>query len=115
MGTRGRLLPGSWMQPRPLKHLSDYLAGLVAGRLWLKVLIGMFLGIVVGIVLGPSVGLVKPKAAAVLANWMAFPGHLFLAVIQMIVIPLVVASVIRGLAAGGDLDRLKRMGTRVIL
>lgn len=105
----------SWRQPRPLKHLSDYLAGLVAGRLWLKVLIGMVLGIFVGIVLGPSVGIVKPKAAAVLANWMAFPGHLFLAAIQMIVVPLVVASVVRGLAAGGDLERLKRMGTGVVI
>ena len=39
--------------PRPLRHLSIYLAGLVAGRLWLKVLIGLGLGLVVGTLLGP--------------------------------------------------------------
>src|SRR5690554_7310253 len=42
--------------PRPLRHLSVYLATLVKGRLWLKVLIGMGLGLVVGTLLGPSVG-----------------------------------------------------------
>ena len=27
--------------PRPLRHLSVYLSGMVQGRLWLKVLVGM--------------------------------------------------------------------------
>ena len=45
--------------PRPLRHLSSYLSGLVQGKLWLKVLIGMFLGLITGTLLGPSVGLVE--------------------------------------------------------
>ena len=99
--------------PRPLRHLSSYLSGLVQRRLWLKVLVGMFLGLVTGTLLGPSVGLVEPATGTLIGNWLAFPGQLFLATIQMIVIPLVIASVIRGLAASEDLDQLRKMGLRV--
>ncbi len=100
---------------RPLAFLSDYLASFVKSQLWLKVLVGMFLGIVVGIILGPSVGLLPTRVAAIVGNWLAFPGQLFLTLIQMIVIPLVFASVIRGVAAGESLDQLRRMGSRVVL
>ena len=101
--------------PRPLRHLSIYLATLVKGRLWLKVLIGMGLGLVVGTLLGPSVGLVEPDTGTLIGNWLAFPGQLFLATIQMIVIPLVIASVVRGLAASENLEQLRKMGIRVTL
>ncbi|WP_166264682.1 dicarboxylate/amino acid:cation symporter [Marinobacter caseinilyticus] len=101
--------------PRPLQYLSSYLTGLVRERLWLKVLIGMFAGLITGALLGPSVGLVEPSTGATLGNWLAFPGQLFLATIQMIVIPLVVASVVRGLAASENLDQLRRLGLRVTL
>jgi len=101
--------------PRSLRHLSVYLATLVKGRLWLKVLIGMGLGLVVGTLLGPSVGLVEPETGTLIGNWLAFPGQLFLATIQMIVIPLVIASVVRGLAASDNLEQLRKMGTRVTL
>ncbi len=100
--------------PRPLRHLSVYLSGLVQGRLWLKVLIGMLLGLVVGTLLGPSVGLVAPATGTLIGNWLAFPGQLFLATIQMIVIPLVIASVVRGLAASEDLSQLRKLGLRVV-
>ncbi|MDX1457850.1 MAG: dicarboxylate/amino acid:cation symporter [Marinobacter sp.] len=100
--------------PRSLRHLSIYLVGLVKERLWLKVLVGMLLGLVVGTLLGPSVGLVSPQTGTAIGNWLAFPGQLFLATIQMIVIPLVVASVIRGLTASEDLTQLRRLGIRVI-
>jgi len=42
----------------------------------------------VGTLLGPSVGLVEPTTGTLIGNWLAFPGQLFLATIQMIVIPL---------------------------
>ncbi|KAA1176172.1 dicarboxylate/amino acid:cation symporter [Marinobacter salinexigens] len=98
---------------RPLRHLSIYLSGLVKGRLWLKVLVGMFLGLIVGTLLGPSVGLVEPETGTLIGNWLAFPGQLFLATIQMIVIPLVIASVVRGLAASENLEQLRKLGVRV--
>ncbi|SFR47051.1 Na+/H+-dicarboxylate symporter [Marinobacter daqiaonensis] len=101
--------------PRPLRHLSGYLSGLVRERLWLKVLIGMGLGLVVGTLLGPSVGWVEPSTGTLIGNWLAFPGQLFLVTIQMIVIPLVIASVVRGLTASEDLEQLRKLGVRVVL
>lgn len=103
------------LNPRSLIYLSDYLQGLVSGRLWLKVLIGMFLGLLAGFMLGPSVGLVDSATASVIGNWLALPGQLFLTLVQMIVIPLVFASVIRGIAASENPEALKSTGIRVVL
>jgi len=75
----------------------------------------MGLGLLVGALLGPSTGLIEPETGVVIGNWLAFPGRLFLATIQMIVIPLVVASVIRGLAASENIEQLKKLGLRVTL
>ncbi|WP_028486691.1 dicarboxylate/amino acid:cation symporter [Thiomicrorhabdus chilensis] len=103
------------LYPRSLKYLTSYLQSLVRGRLWLKVIIGMVLGIFTGILIGPSVGLIEPATANVVGDWLAFPGKLFLALIQMIVIPLIFASIIRGLAATEDLEQLRDIGLRVVL
>lgn len=102
--------PLEQIHPRNLKHLAHYLDGLLAGRLWAKILVAMALGIAVGIVLGPTVGWFPSQWAAPLGEWLALPGLLFLTVIQMVVVPLVVAAVIRGLAASTDLNQLKRGG-----
>ncbi len=107
--------PIEQLHPRSLKYLSDNLQGMVKGRLWLQVLIAMLLGLLTGIILGPTVGWVAPPTAATIGSWLALPGQLFLALIQMIVIPLVFASIIRGLAASEDLDQLRRTGLRVVL
>ena len=103
------------IQPRSLKYLTGYLDKLVKGRLWMKVLLAMFLGIGTGILLGPSVGLLPEKTAATIGNWLAMPGQLFLAVVQMIVIPLIFSSLIRGLAASEDMDKLRSMGLKVVV
>jgi Na+/H+-dicarboxylate symporter len=107
--------PLETLHPRSLKYLTGNLQSLVRGRLWLQVLIGMVAGITTGILLGPSTGWVDAATAATIGDWLAFPGKLFLALIQMIVIPLVFASIIRGLAATEDLEQLRRMGSRVVL
>ena len=99
-----------FLNPRSLKYLSDNLQKLVAGRLWLKVLIGMALGIITGILLGPSLNLVERATAVVIGNWLALPGQLFLILIQMIVVPLVFASIILGLTATENTEQLKRLG-----
>jgi Na+/H+-dicarboxylate symporter len=103
------------LHPRSLKHLSDYLQSLVRGRLWAQVLAGMVLGLATGVAIGPSVGWLEPRAAATVGSWLALPGQLFLALIQMIVIPLVFASIIRGLAATEDPGQLRTVGVRVVL
>ncbi|MEE4281043.1 MAG: dicarboxylate/amino acid:cation symporter [Pseudomonadales bacterium] len=102
----------SALHPTSLKHLSHHLARLVETRLWLKVLIGMFTGLLLGLLLGPTVGWVDRDTGNLIGNWLALPGQLFLAVIQMIVVPLVIASVIRGLAASENVDQLRKLGLR---
>lgn len=94
----------------PLRRLSDSLEHLIESQLWARVMIGLVAGIVVGGAIGPSAGLVPPAIAAPLGSWLALPGTLFLALIQMIVIPLVFSSVVRGLAAGENVEQLRRLG-----
>lgn len=97
-------------QPRPLVALHTYLTRLVEGKLWLQVLIGMGLGLLTGVVIGPETGLFDPRTGEVIGNWLAFPGRLFLVTIQMVVVPLVFASIIRGLAGGPDPGEIRRLG-----
>lgn len=98
-----------------MKDFSKHLQGLIAGRLWMKILIGMVLGVAAGILLGPEVGLVDSDTGDLIGNWLALPGKLFLALIQMIVIPLVFASIVLGIASNEDLQELKRMGPWIAL
>jgi len=103
------------LEPRPIKYLAEHLSGLTAGRLWMKVLIGMALGLITGAVLGPSAGVLSPETGALIGNWLALPGMLFLAAVQMIVIPLIFASIILGLASSENVDQLRRLGFVVVL
>ncbi|WP_406672392.1 dicarboxylate/amino acid:cation symporter, partial [Natronospira sp.] len=50
--------------------------------------------------------------AALITNWLALPGYVFLALIQMIVIPLVVASIILGMASSDSMASLRSTGIR---
>lgn len=100
----------SQSSPRSLPALHVYLTRLVEGRLWLQVLIGMGLGLVTGVLIGPEAGLLAPETGLTVGNWLALPGQLFLVTIQMIVVPLVFASIIRGLSSGPDLGSLRRLG-----
>lgn len=102
--------PLELIHPRNLKYLTTYIDRLVSTRLWAKVLAGLVLGIAVGFVLGPSADLVPESWRSPIGEWLALPGLLFLAVIQMIVVPLVVAAVVRGIAASSDPEQLKRGG-----
>ncbi|MDX1386297.1 MAG: dicarboxylate/amino acid:cation symporter [bacterium] len=104
----------SWLDPKSLERLSSYLSSLMKGRLWLQVFIGMILGVTTGILLGPSVHWVDPNTATLITNWLSLPGQLFLALIQMIVIPLVVASIILGIGASESFEQLRKMGLQVV-
>jgi Na+/H+-dicarboxylate symporter len=76
----------------------------------------MALGIGIGLLLSPSgAGLVSDSVADTLAAWVAMPGKIFLALIQMIVVVLVLSSIILGITSSGDPDFLKRVGWRVML
>ncbi len=102
------------IHPRSLAHLSRHLQALIKGKLWVKILIGMALGLIVGLIISPDTGLFKRETAEIIGSWLAMPGNIFLGLIQMVVMPLVFASVIRGIASGEDVEYLKRIGTRLV-
>ena len=99
-----------YLHPRSLKVLTGPLTRLIEGRLWLQVLVGMVLGVAVGIALNPDTGWVGRATALAIGEWIALPGHLFLGFIQMIVVPLILASIIRGVTAATDVQQLKSTG-----
>lgn len=101
------------ISPHPsVRRLAYRLSGFVRAQLWLQVLVAMTLGITVGLLIGPTGGWLAPQTAVLVGNWLALPGTLFLALVQMIVIPLVVASIILGMASSNDLAQLRSMGLR---
>lgn len=65
--------------------------------------------------LGPDLGLVSSQATKTITSWLALPGQIFLAVIQMIVVPLVVASIVLGLAANNNPGAMKKNGIIALL
>lgn len=99
---------------RSLPGLRRHLFFLIRERLWLQVLVAMFLGVGFGTLIGPTADLLSADVSTLIGNWVALPGRLFLLAIQFVVVPLVVASVIRGIAAGGGGSSLGRIGGRAV-
>lgn len=83
---------------------------LVRKKLWAQVLVGLFLGLLLGFVLGPEAGLVEKENAALITSWLSIPANLFLKIIQMIIVPLIFASIIRGLTSSGSVEQLQKLG-----
>jgi Na+/H+-dicarboxylate symporter len=100
---------------RSLPGLTYRLVPLVRTRLWLQVLIAMALGVAFGIAIGPTTGWVDTDISLVIGAWVALPGKLFLLAIQFVVVPLIVASVIRGIAAGEGPTGLGELGLKTTL
>lgn len=93
-----------------LKSLSRSLHSLLEKKLWLKILIAMGLGVLFGLFLGPFGGYVDPVSAEIIGEWIALPGYIFLGLLKMIVVPLVFASIILGVASSQSLSDLKKTG-----
>lgn len=110
MASRG---PTSHLAPSPA-ILVDRLYILIRTRLWLQIVVAMVLGIATGLSLSPTgLALVEPPSAQTAAGWLALPGHVFLALIKMMMVPLVMSSIVLGIASSGDPAQLRRMGFRV--
>ena len=87
---------------------------LIRTRLWVQILIAMALGLTTGLLLSPEgAALLPEKLSLEIAAWIKLPGSIFLNLIQMVVIPLVISSIILGICASGDVDHLKRVGFRI--
>ncbi len=99
----------------PITQLSIHLTKLVEEKLYARVLLGLFLGLILGIILSADSGLVSSTTSSALTDWIALPGNIFIRLVQMIMIPLVFASVIQGIAGGGSAEQLQSMGIKVAL
>jgi len=86
---------------------------LIKKKLWAQVIFALFLGLLFGIFLGPEVGLVEKDTAEIITDWLTIPANLFLKIIQMIIIPLIFASIIRGITSSGSLEQLQKLGLGV--
>ncbi|WP_306014766.1 dicarboxylate/amino acid:cation symporter [Oceanicaulis sp. MMSF_3324] len=92
------------------------ISGLIESRLWAQILVAMGVGVALGLMLSPQTDgplSLSPEAAEYWADWLRLPGQLFLNVIQMVVIPLVVTSIILGLTSAGDPAFLRKVGFRI--
>lgn len=96
-----------------IRDLSSSLDRLIAGRLWMKIILALILGILFGYLVGPGTGLVPKDIANLVVSWLAFPGQLFLSLIQLVIIPLVFASVVLGIVSSDSVRQLKTLGARI--
>ncbi|VEU82404.1 dicarboxylate/amino acid:cation symporter [Acholeplasma hippikon] len=74
-----------------------------------KVLTGMALGVLVGLIFGSTKTIVDSKEITIVETIRPI-GQLYLKLIQMIVIPLVLTSVIKSFTSINDMTKLKRIG-----
>lgn len=88
---------------------------IISQHLWIKILIGMIAGIALGLILSPDgLDLWEENWLASASEWLALPGIIFLGLIQMVIIPLIVCSIILGIAESGNIGFLKNMSLRLI-
>lgn len=83
---------------------------LIKNKLWAQVLVALFVGLLVGLALGPETGWVEKETAETITDWLSIPANLFLKIIQMIIVPLIFASIIRGLTSSGSIEQLQKIG-----
>jgi proton glutamate symport protein len=92
----------------------DAIIMLFRNQLWAQILLALALGVIVGSWISPEGGkLLEPDTAYSIAEWLKLPGTVFLNLIQMVVIPLVISSIMLGVGGSGDSSTLKEVGLRI--
>ena len=77
-----------------------------------KILIGLVVGTIAGVAVNQIVGGGHPRVAWFVDNFTNPVGQLFLRLLLMIVVPLVFASLVVGVAGIGDIRKLGRVGLK---
>src|SRR5690348_4658458 len=77
-----------------------------------KILIGLGVGVAAGIAVNELVGGDHPRVVWIVDNITQPVGQLFLRLLLMIVVPLVFASLVVGVAGIGDIRKLGRVGLK---
>jgi len=74
-----------------------------------QIMIGMVLGIVSGLIFS-NLGMKD-----FVTDWLAPFGTIFVKLLKLIAVPLIIASLIKGISDLKDISKFKKMGTRTIL
>ena len=74
-----------------------------------KIIIGMVLGVVYGL-LASHFGIIEFTN-----DWIKPWGKIFISLLKLIAVPLVLASLIKGISSLSDVSKLSRIGTKTIL
>jgi Na+/H+-dicarboxylate symporter len=83
-------------------------------NLWLQVVLSLIIGLCVGLVLGDDVGVgIDDDALDSLSSYLKIPANIFLSIIQMIIVPLIFASIVVAITNLGAKDKLKTLGLGV--
>ena len=88
--------------------------------LWKRVMIGLFLGLALGLALRYGMGTEQVDGKTVFLSeafsdrWLKPFGDAFVALIKMLVVPLIIVTLISGVTAMGDPDKLGSLGIRTI-
>ena len=77
-------------------------------HLSIKILIGLILGIIGGLIAGPT-------AVPWMKVWIAPIGTIFINLIKMVIVPVVLASIVAGVASIGDVKKLGRVGVKIMI
>ena len=77
-----------------------------------KILIGLLVGVIGGLVVNWTLGGDNPNVVWAVENFTRPIGQLFLNLLLMIVVPLVFASLVVGVAGIGDIRKLGRIGAK---
>ncbi len=78
-----------------------------------QILIGMIVGVVGGIITKSFV--TNPQTLDTIVAWVTPVGQIFLRMIFMMVVPLILAALIMGIAELGDLKRVGKLGIKLLL
>lgn len=80
------------------------------------IIISMILGIVFAVLFGSNIGIIsKIKEKSDIDNAINTFGDIFIRLISMVIVPLVVASLIYGMASLGDIKKLGRVATKTFI
>jgi Na+/H+-dicarboxylate symporter len=77
--------------------------------LYMQILLGMIIGIIAGIIA------LYVHAESFITNWIAPWGQLFIRLLQLIAIPLIFVTLVKGVSGLKDVGKFSRLGTRTLL
>ncbi len=87
-------------------------------KLHWKIIIGMAAGVIVGLVINessPVPGLIKTPISAVFGPIVGPVGQIFIKLLKMLIVPLILASMVTGVARVGDIRKLGGLGGKTFV